>query len=290
MASKYDKYVEEIKKDYASGVLTIQEINEKYGIKSHCFVSGVIGKEKRNRSDINRLARKKRPESYKRTEATKQKLREARYRFLEEHPEETAWRKRNKPSYPEKCFISFLKEKRYDTKYYIEREYPVFPYYIDFAFVNEKLAVEIDGSQHLEENRKEKDLKKDSVLLSNGWKILRITEKIVKTDWDMIEKKLNELLVDVNIKYERVGLLTHRKPIKTREERDEYGRTEKQNTCFLSYRVVKDRPSKEELFGLLKQYKNFVEVGKMFNVSDNAIRKWCKWYKIPHSIKYYKGL
>lgn len=290
MASKYDKYIEEIKKDYASGVLTIQEINEKYGIKSHCFVSGVIGKEKRNRSDINRLARKKHPESYKRTEATKQKLREARYRFLEEHPEETAWRKRNKPSYPEKCFISFLKEKRYDTKYYIEREYPVFPYYIDFAFVNEKLAVEIDGSQHLEENRKEKDLKKDSVLLSNGWKILRITEKIVKTDWDIIEKKLNELLVDVNIKYERVGLLTHRKLTKTREERDEYGRTEKQNTCFLSYRVVKDRPNKKELFGLLKQYKNFVEVGKMFNVSDNAIRKWCKWYKIPHSIKYYKGL
>ena len=40
-------------------------------------------------------------------------------------------------------------------------------------------------------------------------------------------------------------------------------------------RKVKDRPSKEELLELLKT-NSFVSVGKMFNVSDNAIRKWLK--------------
>lgn len=290
MVSKYDKYIEQIREDYASGELSIQEINKKYGIKSHCFVSNILGDERRNRSEINKMARRKHPESYKRTEETKKKLREARYRFLKEHPEESAWRKRNEPSYPEKCFILFLKEKGYDTKYYIEREYPVFPYYIDFAFVNEKIAVEIDGSQHLEVERAEKDKKKDNTLIQKNWRILRITEEVVKNNWETIEKKLNELLSGSLKNYERVGILTHKRQERERMKRDEYGRTEKQNECFLSYRVVKNRPDKETLLDLLKKYKNFVEVGKIFNVSDNAIRKWCKWYKIPHNIKHYKTL
>lgn len=38
---------------------------------------------------------------------------------------------------------------------------------------------------------------------------------------------------------------------------------------------VKNRPSKEEISVLLKT-KTFVEIGRMFNVSDNTIRKWLK--------------
>lgn len=44
-------------------------------------------------------------------------------------------------------------------------------------------------------------------------------------------------------------------------------------------RKVKNRPSKEELTELIKQYP-MVYVGKMFSVSDNAVRKWCKLYNI----------
>lgn len=43
----------------------------------------------------------------------------------------------------------------------------------------------------------------------------------------------------------------------------------------LSSRRVKNRPSKEELKKLLEEH-SFVAVGKMFDVSDNAIRKWLK--------------
>lgn len=41
-----------------------------------------------------------------------------------------------------------------------------------------------------------------------------------------------------------------------------------------------ERPSKEELFELIKT-KSFVEIGNTYNVSDNAIRKWCKSYGLP---------
>lgn len=287
MASKYDKYIDDIKKDYETGILTIQDINKKYGIKSHTFVSSILNDKKRNRSEISKLTRKTYPEKFKMSEDTKNKIRIARYKFLKEHPEQTAWRKRNEPSYPEKCFIKFLEKNEYNKKYLIEREYPIFPYYIDFAFVDEKLAVEIDGGQHLEHDRKEKDEKKDNFLISIGWKILRISESTVKNDWDLIKLSIENMLNSDNV-YEKVGLLKHKKEKNVIKERDEFGRTTKQSEHCISQRVVKNRPDKENLIKILTEKKNFVEVGKQFNVSDNCIRKWCKWYKIPSTIKYYK--
>lgn len=46
---------------------------------------------------------------------------------------------------------------------------------------------------------------------------------------------------------------------------------------FSTRKVI--RPSKEELELLILQY-NFTALGKKFGVSDNTIRKWCKYYKI----------
>lgn len=40
------------------------------------------------------------------------------------------------------------------------------------------------------------------------------------------------------------------------------------------------RPNKEKLIDLISKY-TFVYIGKMFGVSDNAVRKWCKYYDIP---------
>jgi group I intron endonuclease len=48
-----------------------------------------------------------------------------------------------------------------------------------------------------------------------------------------------------------------------------------------------ERPSKEVLSILLKQ-NSFCAVGRMFNVSDNAIRKWCKSYGLSSKAIDYK--
>lgn len=48
-----------------------------------------------------------------------------------------------------------------------------------------------------------------------------------------------------------------------------------------------ERPSKEELYNLLKKHKSFTYVANLFNVSDNAVKKWCKQYGIPHLISDY---
>ena len=42
------------------------------------------------------------------------------------------------------------------------------------------------------------------------------------------------------------------------------------------------RPLKEELYNLLKDYNgNFMAIGRVYNVTDNTIRKWCKEYGLP---------
>lgn len=48
------------------------------------------------------------------------------------------------------------------------------------------------------------------------------------------------------------------------------------------------RPSRQELKQEIRNY-SFVELGKKYNVSDNAIRKWCKFYNLPSKRKEIKS-
>lgn len=42
-----------------------------------------------------------------------------------------------------------------------------------------------------------------------------------------------------------------------------------------------NRPDIISLLKAFKEYNSFVKVGKYFGVTDNAVRKWCKLYKLP---------
>lgn len=57
--------------------------------------------------------------------------------------------------------------------------------------------------------------------------------------------------------------------------------------CYNNMQRRTDRPTKDELQKLLQE-NSFVKVGEMFGVSDNAIRKWCKFYDMPDKSKFYK--
>lgn len=46
-------------------------------------------------------------------------------------------------------------------------------------------------------------------------------------------------------------------------------------------RRVVERPNKEKLLSLVKS-NTFRQVGKMYGVSENSIRKWCKSYGLPY--------
>lgn len=54
--------------------------------------------------------------------------------------------------------------------------------------------------------------------------------------------------------------------------------------CYSFSSRKTQRPNKEELLELIKTY-SFLELSRIYNVSDNAIRKWCKKYGLPFKRK-----
>lgn len=80
------------------------------------------------------------------------------------------WITRNNPSYPEKFFMTVLKNNNIEYEF----ENPCGKYFIDFALKNKKIALEIDGKQHDVKERKEKDEEKNIFLKSQNWFVYRI--------------------------------------------------------------------------------------------------------------------
>ena len=99
----------------------------------------------------------------------------------------------NKMSYPEEFFTKVIENEFIDKNY--TNEYPVGIYSIDFAWVDKKLAIEIDGEQHERPEYKARDKRKDEKLYSEGWDVLRIkwkdmfheTKKWIQIAKDFIE-------------------------------------------------------------------------------------------------------
>lgn len=275
-----------IVKDYVENLLTISECMVKYGIRSKTYIAKLLEGKTRNTSEANKLAHKKYPEAYLHSEETKAKIRKKRLAFMKAHPEQTAWRQKNM-SYPEEMFLKFLTERGYADKFLIQREFSVFPYFIDFAFVDLKIAIEIDGSQHLLPERKKKDELKDALLHSQGWRVIRIAESVIKTDWDIIQQVLDEHIhLDTDVTYSQVGVV---KPISLgyqKVERNEFGRSEKMTESAIKQRKY-ERPDKETLYKELVET-NFNAVGRKYGVSDNLIRKWCLFYGMSNKSKDYK--
>lgn len=66
------------------------------------------------------------------------------------------------------------------------------------------------------------------------------------------------------------------------------GRSTRCNTCQSIINRICERPSREELKALIRK-DTFVNIGKKYNVSDNAVRKWCIFYNLPNTKKKIKS-
>lgn len=260
---------------YVDESYSVKDLRKKFKFQSD-DIKFVLGDKVRSASDANKLAHKKYPEKFKHTEESKKIMREKRLEFMKNNPDKTAWRLSN-VSYPEKLFIEYVESNGLDKKYSIVREYSVFPYFIDFAFVNQMVAIEIDGSQHLLPERKERDDKKDKLLNELGWLVIRVSEKEIKTN---IKEVFNTIISILNEKPKvnnlKIGIVVHPKK-RQKKERNEFGFTEKQIQSIKHQRRV-ERPPLEELKKLIEK-NGYRGTGKIFGLSDTAIRKWIKSYE-----------
>ena len=82
----------------------------------------------------------------------------------------------NEPSYPEQWFMRVVENEFNDKNYH--HEYPFGRFSLDFAWIEKKKCIEIDGEQHQRfQEQIERDKRKDALLKENGWQILRIIWK-----------------------------------------------------------------------------------------------------------------
>lgn len=97
-------------------------------------------------------------------------------------------RKKLQMSYPEKIANGVLRESGISYEY----EYPFYNFFIDFAILDKKIAIEIDGRQHQEAKRKQADDRKDEKLKKEGWTIFRI-----KWPEDNIKEEIKKILKSI---------------------------------------------------------------------------------------------
>lgn len=93
----------------------------------------------------------------------------------------------NRRSYPEIWFIkNVIKKYNLHSKYSIKEKYNFGKYFFDFAFVDLKLDVEIDGGQHISSQKAiEHDILRDNYTKSLGWNVYRI-------NWKDLQRNPNE--------------------------------------------------------------------------------------------------
>ena len=69
-------------------------------------------------------------------------------------------------------------------------------FYLDFAFPHFRVGVEADGRRwHSDAEAFERDRLRDNALTAAGWRILRVTERQVRTDPTGIRDRVRDLIL-----------------------------------------------------------------------------------------------
>jgi very-short-patch-repair endonuclease len=74
------------------------------------------------------------------------------------------------------------------------RQHPIPPYIADFACIDAKLIVEIDGRSHDVPEQAAYDATRTEVLAKAGWRVLRVRDDEVLTDPQSVAAKIVEAL------------------------------------------------------------------------------------------------
>jgi len=180
----------------------------------------------------------------------------------------------NRRSYPEKYFISVLKLEGLFKRYQIKEKFSVYPYFLDFAFLDKMVCLEIDGYQHYASQQAiDHDKKRDEILISKGWRVYRINwssyQKAESRHLEF-EKFLNFL--DSSDNYSSYNYLESIK--KTKRTRKEY----------INQKMIERRKYNKENYQYLISNFDFNSKGwikKMsilLKISEQKVKPWLRRY------------
>ena len=266
------KISEALKKDHANNPKKI-----KYGVGSKEWreknsekIQKAIEKRKKTLKERFEAGLIKRNKGYKRSEETKEKIRKTIITQREKKIRNTAWeiRYRRDFSYLERWFYdNVISKNTLEKKYDIVNEYCEYPYFIDFAFINEKIAVELDGTQHYKNIDNGKDRQRDIFLNKKGWIIYRIPHFELKTK--DVEKEFMEFLNSKEKKEKTLDLNL----IKYKEYKDKIKKNITRNEYFNKLRHIYEEKEKENIEKVLNSNIDFAKFGWVQKVSELINKK-----------------
>lgn len=220
----------------------------------------------------------------------REKARERRIKYLSDKTnfDSTAYGKRaNKElSFLEKWFYDkIIQQYNLTNKYTIINEYTESKYFLDFAFINIKLDVELDGKCHFNNDNKRinHDIERDKYLIDKGWKIYRISWYDVKYNEENIINNFINLLKDNNFIYDKSYYIRHKvisnKEFKNQEEsRNNKKKLQlevKQNKYIHNKNIIIDLEQNSNI-----DFSKFGWVNKanQYLLSKNIVIKKLHWY------------
>ncbi len=186
----------------------------------------------------------------------------------------------NRRSYPEKWFIkNVLKKYEFYSKYIIKEKLPYSKYFLDFALLDMKIDIEIDGQQHFRtDDAIIHDIERDRFMLSNDWRIYRIAWlEIVKNPNETILNFLNWL--DNEEKYRKYDVTILLNDLKKKDLK--YGNRTKYNEFITKIYLEKNTPKikiveKSNIdftkFGWVK------DVSILLGIKSQKVNKWMLKY------------
>ena len=80
----------------------------------------------------------------------------------------------------------------------VNRQKVIGPYIADFYCAQKKIVIELDGSQHYEDEGRTKDIERDDYFRENGIKVLRYSNLDVNRNFEGVcQDILNNLKIDI---------------------------------------------------------------------------------------------
>lgn len=127
------------------------------------------------------------------TEAGSNQLKAKMIKIIKEGKHKGWTHRRFEPSYPEKYFMNVLNNEQLEYIY----EHKVGNFFIDFAFLDKMIALEIDGKQHKYEYYAKRDVIKDAFLNQEGWIVFRIDwfNPVNETNKEKLYKQIDNFKV-----------------------------------------------------------------------------------------------
>lgn len=271
-----------------------------------------------SRSFLERAIKNKlikiRSEKSKHSPETKLKLSLIRKEFLTKNPEKHPWKSKNKfKSKPCEQVKSFLKELNVQFIEEFDPEIPDRFFSVDIALPEKMIAIEINGQQHYNSDGSLKDYyqERHNLLENNGWKVFEVHYSAC-FKFEKWEEFVNLIKNEPNVRefdyfnyVPRIKKVRERKttriykPYKPKIKKEKAQKQPRKKRelksfcqcgneksfdgtvckkCYLENKS-KHIPDKETLESLVKSTP-MTHIGKMFGVSDNAVKKWCKKLKI----------